>query len=74
MNSLDEYFVRNKERVIPKIELLEKIWGLGDEINTNVVEVFVNYLRKKIDKNYESKLIHTHFGIGYFLKKTESEE
>ncbi len=72
--SLLEYFVRNKERVIPKIELLEKIWGLGDEINTNVVEVFVNYLRKKIDKNYESKLIHTHFGIGYFLKKTESEE
>lgn len=67
--ALLEYFIKNKERVIPKNEILEKIWGLGDEINTNVVEVFVNFLRKKIDKNFDSKLIHTHFGIGYYLKK-----
>lgn len=45
--ALLEYFIKNKERVIPKNEILEKIWGLGDEINTNVVEVFVNFLRKK---------------------------
>ncbi len=67
--ALLEYFIKNKERVIPKNEILEKIWGLGDEINTNVVEVFVNFLRKKIDKNFDSKLIHTHFGIGYYFKK-----
>ncbi len=67
--SLLEYFVRNQGRVIPKREILEKVWNLGEGINTNVIEVYVNYLRKKVDKGYESKLIHTHFGIGYYMKK-----
>jgi two-component system, OmpR family, copper resistance phosphate regulon response regulator CusR len=71
--ALLEYFMRNHDRVLPKNEILEKVWGLGEEINTNVVEVYVNYLRKKIDKHFATKLIHTHFGIGYFLKKLDAE-
>jgi len=67
--SLLEYLLRNQGRVIPKLEILEKVWNLGVEINTNVIEVYVNYLRKKIDKEFTDKLIHTHFGIGYFIKK-----
>lgn len=69
--SLLEYLVRNQGRVIPKMEILEQVWKLGEGINTNVIEVYVNYLRKKIDKGFNFKLIHTHFGIGYYLKKEE---
>lgn len=68
--SLLEYLMRNQGRVIPKLEILEKVWNLGVEINTNVIEVYVNYLRKKIDKEFTDKLIHTHFGIGYYIKKS----
>jgi two-component system copper resistance phosphate regulon response regulator CusR len=67
--SLLEYLMRHQGRVIPKLEILEKVWNLGVEINTNVIEVYVNYLRKKIDKEFTDKLIHTHFGIGYYIKK-----
>jgi two-component system copper resistance phosphate regulon response regulator CusR len=66
--SLIEYLIRNRGRVISKSEILEKVWGLDVEINTNVIEVYVNYLRKKIDKDFEKKLIHTQFGVGYILK------
>jgi two-component system, OmpR family, copper resistance phosphate regulon response regulator CusR len=65
---LIEYFIRNQGRVLSKSEILEKVWGLDVEINTNVIEVYVNYLRNKMDKGFETKLIHTHFGVGYILK------
>ena len=65
--SLIEYFLRNSERVISKAELAEKIWEIDFVTNTNVIEVYVNYLRNKMDKNFENKLIHTQFGIGYML-------
>lgn len=65
--SLIEYFLRNPERVISKPELAEKIWEIDFVTNTNVIEVYVNYLRNKMDKNFEKKLIHTQFGIGYML-------
>ncbi len=65
--SLIEYFLRNPERVISKPELAEKIWEIDFVTNTNVIEVYVNYLRNKMDKNFENKLIHTQFGIGYML-------
>jgi len=61
--------MRNKERVISKQELLEKVWNLTHEISTNVIEVYVNYLRNKIDKGFDKRLIHTHFGMGYILKE-----
>jgi len=63
-----EYFVRNKNRVLSRIEILEHVWGIDFNMGTNVVDVYVNYLRKKIDKSVEQKLIHTVIGMGYMLK------
>lgn len=67
--SLLEYLVRNQGRVIPKAEISEKVWNLDVEINTNVIEVYVGYLRNKVDKEFGKRLIHTHFGVGYVLKE-----
>lgn len=67
--ALLEYLVRNQGRVIPKAEISEKVWNLDVEINTNVIEVYVGYLRNKIDKGFGKRLIHTHFGVGYVLKE-----
>lgn len=67
--ALLEYLMRNQGRVIPKAEIAEKVWDINFETGTNVIEVYVNYLRKKIDKDFEPKLIHTQFGMGYILKK-----
>ncbi|MFM8362124.1 MAG: response regulator transcription factor [Haliscomenobacter sp.] len=66
--ALLEYFVRNPNRVIPKAEILEAVWGMSEDIHTNVIEVYVNYVRNKVDKGFSGKLIHTHFGVGYILK------
>lgn len=67
--SLLEYFLRNQGRVIPRAELAKHVWNVDFDTGTNMVEVYVNYLRKKIDKDFESKLIHTQFGMGYILKE-----
>lgn len=66
--SLLEYFARNKGRVISKVDIAEKIWDINFDTGTNIIEVYVNYLRKKIDKNFSPKLIHTKIGLGYVLK------
>lgn len=63
-----EYFIRNQGRVISKAELGEKIWDVTFDTGTNVIEVYVNFLRKKIDKDFEPKLLHTQIGMGYVLK------
>jgi two-component system copper resistance phosphate regulon response regulator CusR len=68
--SLLEYFLRNQGRVIPRAELSKHVWNVDFDTGTNMVEVYVNYLRKKIDKDFESKLIHTQFGMGYILKES----
>jgi two-component system copper resistance phosphate regulon response regulator CusR len=62
------YLIRNQGRVISKVEIAEQVWDIGFDTGTNVIEVYVNYLRKKIDKDYPVKLIHTQFGMGYVLK------
>ena len=62
------YLIRNQGRVISKVEIAEQVWDIGFDTGTNVIEVNVNYLRKKIDKDYPVKLIHTQFGMGYVLK------
>ncbi|MCU0367213.1 MAG: response regulator transcription factor [Cyclobacteriaceae bacterium] len=67
--SLLEYFLRNKNRVIPRAELSKNVWNVDFDTGTNMVEVYVNYLRKKIDRDFEKKLIHTQFGMGYILKE-----
>lgn len=62
-----EYFIRNKGRVLSRVELAEKVWDITFDTGTNVVEVYINILRKKIDKDYEPKLIQTRIGLGYVL-------
>lgn len=66
---LMEYFLRNQEKVISKAEIAEDIWEVEDEGSSNLIEVYVNYLRKKVDKGFSSKLIHTQFGMGYILRQ-----
>ncbi|WP_025761683.1 response regulator [Dyadobacter tibetensis] len=62
------YLIRNQGRVVSKVEIAEQVWDIGFDTGTNVIEVYVNYLRKKIDRDYPVKLIHTQFGMGYVLK------
>jgi two-component system copper resistance phosphate regulon response regulator CusR len=66
-----EYLMLNKGKVISKPEIAEKIWQIKFDSGTNVIEVYINFLRKKIDKDYPKKLIHTHIGMGYVLKEDE---
>jgi two-component system, OmpR family, copper resistance phosphate regulon response regulator CusR len=63
-----EYFLRNKGRVISRSEIAEKVWGIGFDTGTNVIDVYVNFLRKKIDKEFDVKLLHTIIGMGYTLR------
>lgn len=67
--ALMEYLLKNPERVVSKQEIAEKVWNLDFETGTNVIEVYVNFLRKKIDKDFPIRLIHTQFRTGYILKK-----
>lgn len=67
--ALMAYFIRNQGRVISKKEIAEMVWGIDFDTGTNVVEVYVNYLRNKIDRPFEHRLIHTVFGVGYVLKQ-----
>ncbi len=67
--ALMEYFIRQQGRAISKAEIAEKVWDINFETSSNVVEVYVNYLRNKIDKPFPTKLIHTVFGQGYILKE-----
>lgn len=63
-----EFMLRNKGKVLSRIELLENVWSINFNMGTNVVDVYVNYLRKKIDRNSSVKLIHTVTGMGYIIK------
>lgn len=61
-------FMSSPNKVLSRMELLERVWGVDFNMATNVVDVYVNYLRKKIDKDFGDKLIHTVVGMGYVLK------
>jgi DNA-binding response OmpR family regulator len=65
--SLLEFFMRNKNKVVSKDIITQKVWEIDFDPGTNVVEVYVNLLRKKIDKDFEPKLIHTRVGMGYIF-------
>lgn len=67
--ALLEFFLRNKEKVLSRQEIVRQVWGLDFDTGTNMVEVYVNYLRRKIDKDFSEKLIHTQFGLGYVMKQ-----
>jgi len=60
--------VRTPERVISKQEILEKVWDLSFDTGTNTIEVYISFLRNKIDKPFNTKLIHTKPGFGYYIK------
>ncbi|WP_207430339.1 response regulator transcription factor [Sabulibacter ruber] len=66
-----EFLTQNQKRVLSRIEILENVWNIDFNLGTNVVDVYINYLRKKVDKDYEPKLIHTIIGMGYVLKEDE---
>ncbi len=67
--SILEYFLRNKNRVLTKTQIAEHVWNYDFEYSSNIVEVYVRYLRRKIDDQYDEKLIHTIRGGGYIIKK-----
>ena len=63
-----EYMLQNPERVLSRVEIAEKVWDTHFDTGTNFIDVYINYLRKKIDKDFEKKLIHTKSGMGFILK------
>jgi DNA-binding response OmpR family regulator len=65
--ALLEYFMRNSGRVLSRADISEKVWNITYDTGTNIVEVYVNILRKKIDRDFEPKLIHTRIGLGYIF-------
>lgn len=67
--SLLEYFMRNPGRVLSRNDIAGKVWDTSFDFGTNVVDVYVNFLRKKIDKGFEKKLIHTRIGLGYIFRE-----
>jgi len=66
--ALLEYFMRNPNRVLTRTLIAEHVWDYYFDSSTNIVDVYVNYLRKKIDRGFEKKLIHTIRGSGYMMK------
>ncbi len=67
--ALLEYFMRNPNKILTRTMISEHVWDYHFDSLTNVVDVYVNYLRKKIDKGFEHKLIHTIRGVGYLMRK-----
>jgi DNA-binding response OmpR family regulator len=67
--ALLEYLMRHRERVLTREELLENIWGYDFETPSNVLEVYMNFLRRKIDARFEPKLLHTVRGVGYVMRE-----
>lgn len=63
-----EFFIRNNGKVVSRTEIAEKVWNLNFDTGTNTIDVYVNFLRKKIDQNFPVKLIYTVVGRGYMLK------
>jgi DNA-binding response OmpR family regulator len=63
-----EYLLRNKNKVVSRADLAINVWDIDFDTNTNVIDVYINYVRNKVDKNFEQKLIQTQVGMGYILK------
>jgi DNA-binding response OmpR family regulator len=67
--ALLHYLMRNKERVVSRVDIIEQVWETSFDTGSNVIDVYINFLRKKIDKDFSPKLIHTLVGMGYVLKE-----
>ncbi|KYP13171.1 response regulator transcription factor [Flavihumibacter sp. CACIAM 22H1] len=65
-----EFLMRNKGKVLSRMTILENVWGIDFNISTNVVDVYINYVRKKIENSFDKKLLHTVVGMGYVIKES----
>lgn len=68
-----EFLLTNKNKVLNRIDILEHVWDINFNMGTNVVDVYVNYLRNKIDRNFHPKLIQTVIGMGYTIKEEQTD-
>jgi DNA-binding response OmpR family regulator len=66
-----ETFMKNKEKLLTREFIIENVWGIDFDPTTNIIDVYVNYLRKKIDRDFDQKLIHTKFGFGFYCSEKE---
>ncbi|MGB8192547.1 MAG: response regulator transcription factor [Chitinophagaceae bacterium] len=66
-----EYLVRNRNRVVSRADIALNVWDIDFDTKTNVIDVYVNFLRKKLDREFDQKLIHTQVGMGYILKDSQ---
>lgn len=64
-----EYLLRNKNKVVSRVDISMNVWEVDFDTNTNVIDVFISFLRSKVDKGFKHKLIQTHVGMGYILKE-----
>jgi DNA-binding response OmpR family regulator len=69
--TLLEFMALNKDKVLSRLELAENVWDINFDTGTNVIDVYINFLRKKMDNDFSPKLIHTRVGLGYILNETE---
>ncbi|MDO7874810.1 response regulator transcription factor [Hymenobacter sp. ASUV-10] len=69
--SLLEHLLLNQGRIVSRVDIAERVWELNFDTNTNIIDVYVSYLRKKIDRDFTPKLIHTVVGMGYVLRVNE---
>ncbi|NLR59424.1 response regulator transcription factor [Chitinophaga polysaccharea] len=69
-----EYLLKNPRKVLSRLEILEQVWGIEFNMNTKVVDVYINYLRKKINKHNPAELIHTVVGLGYMIRENKADE
>lgn len=69
--NLLELFLKNTGKVLTRGDIAEKVWQIDFDTGTNIIDVYVNYLRNKIDKNHSPKLIHTQVGMGYVMREEE---
>src|SRR5690606_4537498 len=69
-----EYLLRNRNKVVSRMDILENVWDVNHDLGTNVVDVYINYLRKKIDHGFSNPLIKTVVGMGYTIRDHENQE
>jgi two-component system copper resistance phosphate regulon response regulator CusR len=67
--ALLEYLLLNRGKIVSRVDIAERVWELNFDTNTNVIDVYVSYLRKKLDRGFSPKLIHTVVGMGYVLRE-----
>lgn len=68
-SQLLEYLLRNKNRVVSRADIAINVWNIDFDTNTNIIDVYINYVRNKVDKPFPDKLIHTQVGLGYTLRE-----